>query len=77
MSIMKTIQNGLNVVFHEISKYCNKWKIKINGSKTEFIFFTKHEPGTSNLNLRINSKNISISRVVKYLGLLLDDIVVR
>lgn len=58
-------------------EFFNKWKIKINESKTELIFFTKRfkkiKKGEENLELKINNVCIKPSNVVKYLGMLLDD----
>lgn len=55
----------------KISKYYDKWKIKLNTSKTEAIIFTKRRPCITN-KLLINGTHINWSDNVKYLGLHLD-----
>lgn len=54
-----------------LSSYFQKWKLKINASKTEAIMFTRHRslpPRT----LKIDGYAIPWSRSVKYLGTVLD-----
>lgn len=62
-----------------IVDYFNKWKIKINASKTELIIFSKKADNLKrkklkdvNLNIKINNVTIKPKNYVKYLGAMLD-----
>lgn len=70
------LKSRLEIALSEISEFFNDWKIKINSSKTEFIFFTK-----STLMRRALSENIKPTfmgetfewkETVRYLGVHLD-----
>lgn len=69
-----TIVNNLKSSFNTITDYFNKWKIKINASKTQAIFFTwKRNPEYLPINdLNLNGQLIPWNDAVKYLGLYLD-----
>lgn len=67
--VNKYIQNHLN----ELEKYYQKWKIKINTSKTTLIHFTHKNKLAPNPNhLIFNGQIINKQNTVKYLGLTLD-----
>lgn len=69
-SILRSINNGLKAY----NRYCKKWKMKINGPKSEAIYFTRYT-STRRLpqnNLMIDSTPIPWKVSVKYLGLTLD-----
>jgi Reverse transcriptase (RNA-dependent DNA polymerase)/Endonuclease-reverse transcriptase len=70
------IQDDLQLHLNSISEYCNKWKIKINASKTQAIYFSR---ATKNIPQRICAEKIVLdgnripwSNEVKYLGVTLD-----
>jgi hypothetical protein len=67
----ETITRRLNSTISQLLRYFNKWKLRVNISKTELILFTKRQP----LNPQpFQLQNITIpwSNTIKYLGLLLD-----
>jgi hypothetical protein len=66
------VQDQLQDHLNEISVYCKDWKMKINESKTQAIFFyrcTKNDPQTE---ITLNVDGINRSIEVKYLGVHLD-----
>ena len=65
------VVNRLNKKIHKIYKFYNKWKIKINASKTEAIIFSKRRP-TVMKNIVVNNVNVCWSKSIKYLGVHLD-----
>lgn len=70
----KTIIKSLNCALKIYSKYCEKWKLKINGEKSEAIFFTRFTKSNKipNTQLQINNTDIPWKVNIKYLGLTLD-----
>jgi hypothetical protein len=67
----ETITRRLNSTISQLLRYFNKWKLRVNVSKTELILFTKRRP----LNpqpLQLQNVTIPWSNTVKYLGILLD-----
>ena len=69
-AIIKSLNKGLN----EYARYCKTWKLKVNESKIEAIFFAR---GTSRRKLPDRKLNISDNEVewkneIKYLGVTLD-----
>lgn len=69
-----TIINNLKNAFNSISNYFSKWKININTSKTQAIFFSRRRkieylPITD---LNLNGQLVPWKDSIKYLGLHLD-----
>lgn len=57
----------------KITEYYDKWKIKINENKTETITFSRKFTNIRTITkLKINDKDITDSKTVKYLGVVLD-----
>ena len=54
-----------------LTQWSTKWRIKINGSKSQFLVFTKRFPHITS-HLHIQGKLIPYSTTVKYLGITLD-----
>lgn len=70
IAIIKILENSLRL----LNNYFSKWKIKLNGSKSQAIFFTNRRARRflPDREIRLQSTNITWSNEVKYLGLLLD-----
>ena len=66
-----TITNRLTDMFSRLTKYYNRWKIRIIVSKTQAILFTKRRPNLLT-NITNNNQTIEWTRTVTYLGLQLD-----
>lgn len=68
------IQDNLNSSLDLILQYYKKWKIKINVSKTQAIYFTKRRARRflPNMDLIVDNNSIPWSNEVKYLGIVLD-----
>ena len=66
-----TITRRLNSTMSQLLRYFNKWKLRVNVSKTELILFTKRRPQDPQT-LQFQNGTIPWSNTVKYLGLLLD-----
>jgi len=67
----ETITRRLNSTMSQLLRYFNKWKLRVNVSKTELILFTKRRPPDPQP-LQFHNVTIPWSNTVKYLGLLLD-----
>ena len=60
----------LEVSCRGIENWCNKWRVGVNGSKTELILLSLEK----NISVPIlNSEVRAITKVTKSLGLLIDD----
>ena len=57
----------------KFEKYYNKWKIKINVTKTELIIFSQRKRIEEIASLTINGVPINIKNEAKYLGVILDE----
>ncbi len=60
--------NDLQIALNIFSEYCEKWKLKVNISKTKVIFFKGKSK--SQCNFKINSANLDVVSEFKYLGIL-------
>lgn len=69
-NILSSIQTALD----RIDEFSKKWKIKINAEKSQAIFFTKKRKTcyTPQTNLKMNGRDITWSRSVRYLGVFLN-----
>lgn len=65
---------NLEIAINSLSSYYHKWKIKINSSKTQTIFFTRRRSSKflPDRNILINNTPILWANEIKYLGCLLD-----
>lgn len=72
--LAKPIVKNLEKASKKVHKYCQKWKIKLNESKTQAIFFTRRRTRQiPENNFRFMNTEIPWeSNSVKYLGLYLD-----
>jgi hypothetical protein len=67
--IMRDLQAALN----KTAEYFSKWKIKINATKTQSVFFTRRRTrGLPTSNLTLDGESIEWSDEAKYLGVTLD-----
>lgn len=65
------IIDRLQLAIEKLFEYFNKWKLKLNSSKTEAILFTRKRTQPLRT-LKINGHSIAWSKSVKYLGLIMD-----
>ena len=61
-----------NYALHSLECFLKKWKIKVNGSKSNAIVISQKDKGC-NPNLLISGSQINISRQLTYLGVQFDD----
>jgi endonuclease/exonuclease/phosphatase (EEP) superfamily protein YafD len=67
--IVRELQTALNA----INEYFTTWKVKINASKTQSVFFTRRRTrGLPSSNLSLNGVDIEWTDEAKYLGVTLD-----
>ncbi|GFR93496.1 RNA-directed DNA polymerase from mobile element jockey [Elysia marginata] len=63
----------LNEDLDRLQNYCDKWKLKINSSKTVFSVFTKsHIAAKKNIRLSLRGTNLKNEEIPIYLGVKLD-----
>ena len=67
-------QNRLQKAVNELESWCRKWRIKLNGSKSNLIFFNRLNEDNSSEDLSIQLFNDIVRPCMtsKYLGILLD-----
>ncbi|GFS17732.1 RNA-directed DNA polymerase from mobile element jockey [Elysia marginata] len=63
----------LNEDLDRLQNYCDKWKLKINSSKTVYSVFTKSHIGAKkNIHLSLRGTNLKKEEIPIYLGVKLD-----
>ena len=67
----ETITRRLNSTLSQLLRYFNKWKLRVNVSKTELKLFTKRRPPDPQL-LQFHNVTMPWSNTVKYLRVLSD-----
>ena len=70
---LKKLQKQINFDLRQLYNWLVANKISLNSDKTELIIF--HHPNKKidyNLKIKLNGKKLSLSKYVKYLGILLD-----
>ena len=73
-SDIKRLAEEIEVDLKKIAGWTKKWRMKINVEKTEYcIFSRKVEDRESDLDIKLNDKNIKKSSAPKLLGVKLDD----
>ena len=63
----RKLQKGIN----KLTKWCDKWKILLNASKTTFMLITKDKKDET-VHLKLKKENIKPSDTATFLGLTLD-----
>ncbi len=66
------VQIDLQHHLDSISDYCKDWKIKINATKTQAIYFSRATKNVPQSNIVLDGNSIPWSNEVKYLGVHLD-----
>lgn len=66
--VQEALQEHINVV----SGYCKDWKIKINATKTQAIYFSRCTKNIPDTEIILDGDNVPWSGEVKYLGIHLD-----
>ena len=61
-------KEGLQKCLDGLKQYCDKFKLKVNASKTKIVIFSKGKPPTVNHNFKIGNSNIEVVNNFKYLG---------
>lgn len=64
--------NNIRCHLQKMSQWCNKWRVKINESKSHSVIFTRRRP-TVPPPLKLNNKTIDYNKGTKYLGIQLDN----
>ena len=64
------LQSNLNSVIGEINEWFQNNQIKLNLDKTFFIHFINKNIGNSEIQIKIERKNITTSNEIKFLGLI-------
>ena len=68
----KTLQRQVNFDLFSLHKWLTANKISLNEGKTELVFFRKNGP-TPLVKIELHGKTISPSKVIKYLGVYIDE----
>ena len=68
----RTLQRQVNSDLRSLHKWLTANKISLNEGKTEIIFFRKSGP-TPTVNIKLHGKRVFPSKIVKYLGVYLDE----
>ena len=69
------LEKKVNIQMHHIDNWMCQNKLSLNYSKTTYLLFNKHLPSSVNTNFKVLINNIQIDRnkVVKYLGVHIDE----
>lgn len=69
----KKLETDAFIIMNLVQQWCIINELKINCSKTNFLFIPKNKNIVNNFNLVIDSEYIQRVNVLRYLGVLLDD----
>jgi hypothetical protein len=69
--LLSESEKGLQSCLDSLSSYCNRWKLKINVTKTKVMVFSKGKRKLSQFNFTIDNQHIEAVEKYKYLGVIL------
>jgi hypothetical protein len=69
--LLSESEKGLQSCLDSLNSYCNRWKLKINVTKTKVIVFSKGKRKLSQFNFTIDNQHIEAVEKYKYLGVIL------
>ena len=64
----KRAEKFIQTYLHTLSDWCNKWKIKLNPSKTQVGLFTNSNTA-KDITLKLGRVPLTVSNEIKFLGL--------
>ena len=67
----KRAEKLVQTYLHSLSDWCNKWKIKLNPSKTQVSLFTNRNTA-KDITLNLGRVPLTVSNEIKCLGLTFD-----
>ena len=67
----KRAEKLVQTYLDSLSNWCNKWKIKLNPSKTQVCLFTNSNTA-KNITLNLGRAPLTVSKEIKFLGLTFD-----
>jgi hypothetical protein len=69
--LLSESEKGLQSCLDSLNSYCNRWKLKINITKTKVMVFRKGKRKFSQFNFTTDSQHIEVVEKYKYLGVIL------
>ncbi|CAF0898350.1 unnamed protein product [Didymodactylos carnosus] len=71
---IKNLSSRLQQSVNEFQHWCDTWKLKIQPTKTEMIYFSPHprKKYKTHLNIKVNNVNIKPQQSARYLGVIFD-----
>ena len=69
--LLSESEKGLQSCLDSLNSYCNRWKLKINVTKTKVMVFSKGKRKLSQFNFTIDNQHIEAVEKCKYLGVIL------
>jgi hypothetical protein len=69
--LLSESEKGLQSCLDSLNSYCNRWKLKINITKTKVMVFRKGKRKFSQFNFTTDSQHIEAVEKYKYLGVIL------
>ena len=64
--------NRLKMSIEILERYAEKWRIKLNSTKTQQIIFHNHRTNIPKYTLKLNNNTITQTNTIKYLGVSFD-----
>ncbi len=68
--VLADTEHGLQLALDALGNYCNKWKLKVNVSKSKVMVFCKRKPRNPSWSFYLNGHQLEITDEYKYLGVI-------
>ena len=73
IALIAESENQLQAMLHILYKWCKKWRLKVNISKTNIVHFRCKNNPLSDVNFMYGTQNVEIVSKYKYLGVVLNE----
>ena len=71
--LMAESDKDLQAMLNYVNQWCNKWKLSINGVKSQIIHFRKRRRTQTSFNFQIGKSELKVVQSYKYLGVIFDE----
>ena len=73
MVLISEREDELQLMLNKMNEWCNKWRIKVNNSKSKIVHFRYHKQRQTNSHFIYGGETLEIVKEYKYLGIIIDE----
>ena len=73
IAVIAESEKDLQTMLNYVHEWCNKWKLLVNGAKSQVVHFRKHRRPRTSFKFLIGESELDIVSFYRYLGVIFDE----